>query len=172
MSFLCYITLLIGGICSAELSRMAEETNNDLLAAIYAYIGWLSILYGLLGIIDDGSTALSDNKRGGIDTRSNSSDSVRPEAGLTGSRKHGVNWTEGPARARSTGNPQGQWAESDLEYATNMANSLEPGQSAYFDLPEGSESIVHMPDGSVVNANSIWVRNNGTGTWHGYPLVR
>lgn len=66
LRLICYITLLIGGICSAELSRMAEETNNDLLASIFAYIGWLSILYGLLGIIDDGSTALSDNKRGAV----------------------------------------------------------------------------------------------------------
>ncbi len=95
---------------------------------------------------------------------------VKPESAVTGSKKHGVNWKEGPARAKSTGNPQGQWAQSDLEYATEMANTLKPRESGYFSLPEGAQSIVYMPDGTVQPATQMWIRNNGTGTWHGYPM--
>lgn len=57
-----------------------------------------------------------------------------------------------------------------MDYATEMANTLKPGESAYFDLPEGSQSIVHMPDGITQPATRMWIRNNGTGTWHGYPM--
>jgi len=51
-----------------------------------------------------------------------------------------------------------------------MANSPKPGESAYFNLPANSNSIVHMPDGTTIPATKIWIRNNGTGTWHGYPM--
>ena len=95
---------------------------------------------------------------------------VKPESAVTGSKKHGINWREGPARAKATGNPQGQWAQSDLDYATEMANTLKGGESGYFDLPEGSQSIVHMPDGTKQPATRMWIRNNGSGTWHGYPM--
>ena len=42
-------------------------------------------------------------------------------------------------------------------------------QRTFFDLPSGSNSIVHLPDGTTVGATRIWVRNNGTGTFHGAP---
>jgi len=96
---------------------------------------------------------------------------VKPEAAVTGSKKHGVKWKEGPARAKATGNPQGQWAASDLDYATEMANTLQPGESAYFDLPKGAQSVVHMPDGTTLPATKKCVRHIGTGTWHGYPMT-
>lgn len=77
-----------------------------------------------------------NNKKGYINLGgSNQNSAVRPEAAVTGSKKHGINWNEGPARAKSTGNPQGQWAESDLDFATKKANTLAPGESGYFDLP-------------------------------------
>ncbi|QDX92976.1 hypothetical protein EEL30_12055 [Brevibacillus laterosporus] len=95
---------------------------------------------------------------------------VRPEAAVTGSKKHGVKWKEGPARAKNEGKPQGQWNKADLDYATEKANTLKPGESGYFDLPKGSKSIVYMPDGTTASATKMWVRNNGTGTWHGYPM--
>ena len=50
-------------------------------------------------------------------------------------------------------------------------STLQPGESAYFELPKGSLSIVYMPGGTVKNATKIWIRNNGTGTWHGYPMT-
>ncbi|KAB1438070.1 hypothetical protein [Candidatus Galacturonibacter soehngenii] len=89
---------------------------------------------------------------------------------MTGSGKHGVKWKEGAARAKDTGNPQGQWAKEDLNYATEAANKLEPGESGYFNLPEGSKSIIYNPDGTTQTATRFWIRNNGTGTWHGYPM--
>ena len=70
------------------------------------------------------------------------SKTVRPESVVAGSKKHGVKWKEGAARAKEKGKPQGQWAQS----------------------------IVHMPDGSTQPATRMWIRNNGTGTWHGYPM--
>ncbi len=94
---------------------------------------------------------------------------VRPELAVTGSKKHGVNWKEGPARAKKTGKPQGRWAISDLEYASEMANTLGPREYGDFNLPEDSESVVYMPDGTIIKASKMWIRNNGTGTWHGYP---
>lgn len=95
---------------------------------------------------------------------------VKPEAAVEGSKKHGVNWKEGSARAIATGKPQGQWALEDLNFATEKANTLKPHESGTFDLPEGSKSIVHMPDGTIKHATKFWIRNNGTGTWHGYPM--
>ena len=93
----------------------------------------------------------------------------RPEAAILGSKKHGVNWQEGPARAKVTKKPQGKWVKTDIDYATKMANTLEPGRSAYFELPKNSGSIVYMPDGTIVKATKFWIKNNGI-TWHGYPI--
>jgi len=95
---------------------------------------------------------------------------IRPESKYTGSKKHGIGWKEGPAIAKKDGVPQGQWgSRSDLEYAGTKASTLEPGSGGWFDLPEGHSSVVHRPDGTTVRANRFWVRNNGTGTFHGYP---
>ena len=122
-----------------------------------------AILEGAIAGAAAGVLAIGNGYEGGSKT-------VKPESAVTGSKKHGVNWKEGPARAKATGNPQGQWAASDIDYATEMANTLGAGESGYFDLPEGSESIVHMPDGTTQQATQMWIRNNGTGTWHGYPM--
>ncbi|MDF2872340.1 MAG: hypothetical protein K0R05_3915, partial [Anaerocolumna sp.] len=96
--------------------------------------------------------------------------SVKPEAKVKGSGKHGVKWKEGAAREKDTGKPQGQWAEEDLDIATEAANTLKPGESGVFKLPKGSKSIIHNPNGTTQPATKFWVRNNGTGTWHGYPM--
>ncbi|WP_127533294.1 polymorphic toxin-type HINT domain-containing protein [Paenibacillus kobensis] len=99
----------------------------------------------------------------------NTNGCLRPEAKYLKGGKHGVNWTEGSALAKSSGIAQGQWSKADLEYAGAKASTLEKGQGAWFDLPPGSTSVVHMPDGTTVPATRMWVRNNGTGTFHGYP---
>ena len=96
-----------------------------------------------------------DKSSGGSLGLKGEANSVKPEAAVTGSKKHGVKWKEGPARAKATGNPQGQWAPSDLDYATEMANTLKPGESGYFDLPEG---------GTVCCTYARW--NNSTGNSH------
>jgi hypothetical protein len=96
---------------------------------------------------------------------------LRPEQGYLGSKKHGIKWTEGAATAKSTQTPQGQWGSiSDLEFAGRKAAGLKPGEGAYFDLPEGHSSFVWRMDGTRAPAKRLWVRNNGTGTFHGYPL--
>jgi RHS repeat-associated protein len=96
---------------------------------------------------------------------------LRPEKIYTGSKKHGVNWTEGSATAKATGKPQGQWAKGDLDFAGDMAGQLGKRQGDTFRLPTGSKSLVHTPDGGTMPATHIWVRNNGNGTFHGYPFA-
>jgi hypothetical protein len=94
-----------------------------------------------------------------------------------GSKKHGIHWTEGRSLAMRpdprTGKltPQGQWgSKADLEFAGRKAATLKPGEDAYFGLPKGHSSYVWRTDGTKVPANRIWVRNNGSGTFHGYPV--
>ena len=95
---------------------------------------------------------------------------LRPEAGYLGSKKHGVGWREGPATARSTGTPQGQWgSRGDLDHAGQQAATLAPRQGGWFPLPAGHSSVVHRSDGTTVPATRMWLRNNGSGTFHGYP---
>jgi RHS repeat-associated protein len=95
---------------------------------------------------------------------------LRPEKKYTSSGKHGLKWSEGPAEARSSNVSQGQWGSAqDLEYAGQKASELKPGEGDWFQLPEGHTSVVHRPDGTTVRATRFWVRNNGTGTLHGYP---
>jgi len=103
------------------------------------------------------------------DSHGGAAGNPRPEAKYLGSGKHGVNWKEGPATAKSTGKPQGQWSQADLAVASENAGTLKPGEGQSFPLPAGSTSIVHRPDGTTGQATSMWVRNNGTGTFHGYP---
>lgn len=95
---------------------------------------------------------------------------LKPEAKYTGSKKHGVDWKEGPAQAKKENMPQGQWgSKADVDWASREAAAIAPGQSAWVNLPSGHTSVVHKPDGSTVKASKAWIRNNGTGTWHGYP---
>jgi hypothetical protein len=55
-------------------------------------------------------------------------------------------------------------------FAGVMANLLEVGGFMDFELPEGSESIVHNPDGTTSKADKIRVRNNNGKTFHGFPI--
>lgn len=97
---------------------------------------------------------------------------LKPEAKYLKTGKHGINWKEGPALAKK-GTPQGQWgSKADLDFAGSKASTLKAGEGGYFELPSGHTSKVHMPDGTTMPATHIWVRNNGTGTFHGYPLIK
>ena len=62
---------------------------------------------------------------------------LKPEGKYLKGKKHGVEWTEGPATAKSLKKPQGQWSLADLEFASEKASTLEPGKSDTFDLPAG-----------------------------------
>ena len=95
---------------------------------------------------------------------------LKPEAKYLGAGKHGIKWTEGSALAKK-GVPQGQWGSlEDLEFAAQKAATTGK-KGGYFKLPEGSKSMVHLPDGTTVPATHIWVRDNMTGTFHGYPCI-
>ena len=96
---------------------------------------------------------------------------LRAEKALLGRKKHGVGWTEGPARAKKTGKPQGQFGSTaDVDFAVGKAEGLGVGKSDVFDLPSGHNSVVHLPDGSTVPATKVWVRRNASGTVHAYPI--
>jgi len=156
------------------------ENGYSIYGVIEVALSIIMITSGFSGISSGWSEkgeytglGFTPNKRGYLyigGKSSSGNNSIKPEAALTGSKKHGVNWNEGTARAKSTGKPQGRWAQSDLQYATEKANTLKAGESSYFDLPKGSQSVVYMPDGTVQPASRMWIRNNGTGTWHGYPM--
>jgi RHS repeat-associated protein len=94
-----------------------------------------------------------------------------PEAALSGSKKHGIKWAEGLATAKNLQKPQGQWgSKADLQWGTEQAQSLAPGKFGTFELPKNHSSVVHLPNGTTLPATHAWIRNNGTGTWHGYPM--
>ncbi len=98
---------------------------------------------------------------------------IVPERGYLGSKKHGIEWKEGAATANNLQKPQGQWTKKSLDFATEKAQTLPvDSKGAYFDLPPGTGAKIYMPDGTVVDATRIWIRNNGTGTFHGYPRVQ
>lgn len=99
---------------------------------------------------------------------------LKPEARYLRGGKHGIDWAEGSNLAVREGIPQGQWgSRADLEFAGQVAATLPP---RVFDdthaLPPGHTSVVHMPDGTTVPATHIRVRNNGSGTFHGFPIVK
>ncbi|MDZ8055684.1 MAG: DUF4157 domain-containing protein [Aulosira sp. ZfuVER01] len=94
-----------------------------------------------------------------------------PEKNLTGSGKHGLDWTEGPSRAIDTGNPQGKFGSlEDVHFAVEKGADLGAGSEGFFNLPDGHSSIVYMPDGSIVPANQIFVKVYPSGKIHAYPL--
>ena len=95
---------------------------------------------------------------------------MRPEAKYLRGGKHGLKWNEGSSLAKATGKPQGQWGSiADLDFAGQKAGTLKSGEGGFFNLPKGNSSMVHLPDGTTVGATRVWVRNNGTGTFHGAP---
>ncbi|MCW3161379.1 hypothetical protein [Chryseobacterium oryctis] len=109
--------------------------------------------------------------------------SLKPENGYKRRKEHGIQWQEGDAkrRARETGNPQGKWGSTeDLDYAGKKAGTLEPGPEKNgkptpgdfedFPINEGSTSTVYNPDGTQSKPDKIRVRNNGNGTFHGFPI--
>ena len=117
---------------------------------------------GLKGISSKAASAV----RGGAN-------SLKPEGGYLAGKKHGLKWKEGHARAKATGDPQGQWgSKADLEFAGQKAYGLKKGVFEDFELPKNHNSVVHFPDGTTKAATHIRVSNNGTGTFHGYPIIK
>jgi RHS repeat-associated protein len=115
------------------------------------------------------------NKSTGAAASSTTTGGLRPEEGYLGSKKHGVEWKDGRSLAmrpdaKGVRTPQGQWgSDADLQWAAQQAATLKPREANYFTLPAGHSSYVWRTDGTRVPANRAWLRNNGTGTFHGYP---
>jgi len=105
---------------------------------------------------------------------------IRPERGLTGSRKHGLGWTaqDAIARARRDNTPQGKFgSQADLDFVTGTVRSwatdgrVRTGIRDPIALPEGHSSRVYFPDGSSRAATHVWIRINSSGTYHAYPMI-
>lgn len=149
-----------------EVETVAVSADSVTLVLAPGAVAMTSSGGGENGATKAGATTASSPQNAGT-----SPARLEPERIYLGSKKHGIHWTEGSALARSTRTPQGQWGSvADLEFAGQKAATLPPRQGAYFDLPPGHSSVVWRPDGTRVAAIRIWVRNNGNGTFHGYPL--
>ncbi|EGK3402811.1 RHS repeat-associated core domain-containing protein [Salmonella enterica] len=114
-----------------------------------------------------------------IDPLGLNSDCLEPERGYLRGKTHGISWQESDAikRARETGNPQGKWGnKNDLKYAGQQAAKLPAGpngtKGSFYDIPinPDNKSIVYHPDGSTSIPDKIRIRNNGNGTFHGFPI--
>lgn len=93
------------------------------------------------------------------------------ERKLFGSGKHGLKWKEGPARAKKTGKPQGQFgSKSDIDFAVQKGGEIGLRKTGTFDLPKDHSSLVHMPDGTVMPAKKVFVKVYPSGKVHAYPL--
>ncbi|CAD5870972.1 protein rhsA [Escherichia coli] len=105
---------------------------------------------------------------------------LKPENGYLRGKAHGIKWTQNDAlkraedQARKTGRaplPQGKWgSKRDLKYAGEKAATLQPGEMKDFPINSDHSSVVFNPDGTIDIPDKIRVRNNGDGTFHGFPI--
>ena len=114
-------------------------------------------------------------------------DVLKPEPGYLRGKRHGMATPDNEAQLKANQaardgvqpKPYGVWgSKEDLAYAGKMAATLEPGEGGGsgdfkdFDLPKGNKNKVFVPggDGKPLEADMIRVRNNGDGTFHGFPI--
>jgi hypothetical protein len=94
-----------------------------------------------------------------------------PEQGLLEGGKHGIEWTEGPARAISDGKPQGQFANvAEVDEAVRMGPNVTDPEGQIFPWPGQHQSFVWLQDGSRVPATQLYVKVYPSGKVHAYPL--
>lgn len=97
----------------------------------------------------------------------------KPEGNALRGGKHGVDWNEGPQRAKQEGKPQGKFGSpADVDYAVRKAAELGPGNQGFFDLPPDNDCIEYMPDGTTRKPNAIYVKVRPDGTVHTYPYTK
>ena len=94
-----------------------------------------------------------------------------PEAALTGSGKHGLNWTEGRALAIKRGKPVGQFgSQADIDWVTHQSHRVAIGPKGdTIPLPPGHSSFVHLPDGTTRAATHVFIKVYKSGKVHAYP---
>ncbi|MGC4064593.1 MAG: RHS repeat-associated core domain-containing protein [Polyangiaceae bacterium] len=98
---------------------------------------------------------------------------LRPEPGYLRGKKHGIAQQPADAikMAGESNGPVGVWGDkADLADAGQKASTLKPGEMADFPIRQGSKSVVYYGDGSTSVPDKIRVRNNGNGTFHGFPI--
>ena len=97
----------------------------------------------------------------------------KPEGAATSGGKHGIDWTEGPQRAKLEGKPQGRFGSpADVDYAVRKAAELGPGQQGFFDLPPDNDCIEYLPDGTTRKPDALYVKVRPDGTVHAYPYTK
>ncbi|MGC4064584.1 MAG: RHS repeat-associated core domain-containing protein [Polyangiaceae bacterium] len=128
-------------------------------------------LYGFDGAPTDvvNPLGLAGNKH----DKASAGTGLRPEPGYLRGKRHGIQQQPGDATriAREEGKPHGVWGDkADLAHAGEQASTLSPRQMADFPIRPGSKSVVYNPDGTTSVPDMIRVRNNGDGTFHGFPI--
>ncbi len=100
-------------------------------------------------------------------------DCLKPEPGYLRGKKHGIKQQNADAirMAKDSKTPVGRWGnKTDLEYAGKQAGTLKPGEMADSPINPNHKSVVFYGDGSTSVPDKIRVRNNGNGTFHGFPI--
>lgn len=90
-------------------------------------------------------------------------------------KRHGIKLhpNQAQAIADTEGKPHGVWGgKDDLKYGGEMAATLKSGEMKDFPINPNSKNKVFIPgaDGIPIPADKIRVRNNGNGTFHGFPI--
>jgi len=96
---------------------------------------------------------------------------LKPEPGYLRGKKHGIKQQTSDIVRMAKKGPVGKWGDkNDLIYAGEKAALIEPG--GFFDFPinPGSKSLIFYSDGSTSVPDFIRLRNNGNGTFHGFPI--
>lgn len=78
---------------AVSLLGAAGVLTGEIIQLWVVIMGTAVLTNGIISGFNDGSSGEGDSKP------------VKPESAATGSKKHGVNWKEGPAKAKATGNP-------------------------------------------------------------------
>jgi len=98
-----------------------------------------------------------------------------PEAKLLGSAKHGVEWREGAATARSLGIPQGQFGSAvDVDFAVKEGARLGltgAANGASVSLPTDSTCFTWNVDGTTSRVTQLFIKVYPSGKVHGYPFT-
>ena len=102
---------------------------------------------------------------------------LKPENGYLRGKRHGTGLSNKDAQiiANNEGVSHGKWAnKNDLSQAGKLADQLEPGGFHDFPVADSKSTVFHT-GGSLDNpvghpATHYRLRNNGDGTFHGFPI--
>jgi RHS repeat-associated protein len=165
------VASLAGGGGGGSSTRTAVSPNG-VRALVTETTGAASPSLGLgAGGLVVAATGGGDKKK--KPARAQPNPALEPEPGYRRGKKHGIKQQPADATrmaARDNG-PVGVWGDkADLADAGEKASTLKPGQMADFPIRPDSKSVVYYGDGTTSAPDMIRVRNNGDGTFHGFPI--